>query len=96
MRRVLERLLVSIGHNVLAAENVSEARAIIDREPLELLISDIGLPDGSGTDVTRYLKDRQSTAGIAVSGFGQDEDIRAASMRVSDSISHQADRFPVA
>ncbi|HEY7116824.1 MAG TPA: response regulator, partial [Tepidisphaeraceae bacterium] len=34
------------------------------------------LPDGSGVDVIRHMRARQQIRGIALSGFGQDEDLR--------------------
>ena len=44
----------------------------------DLVISDVGLPDGSGLDLMSRLRERYSLSGIALSGFGMDED-RAAS-----------------
>jgi HPt (histidine-containing phosphotransfer) domain-containing protein len=42
-----------------------------------LLISDLGLPDGSGHDLMRQLRQRgHSFPGIALSGYGQEEDIQ--------------------
>ena len=42
----------------------------------DLLISDIGLPDGTGLDVMQHLRARQGIKGIALSGFGMEEDLR--------------------
>ena len=42
----------------------------------DLLLSDLGLPDGSGLDVMRALRGQGSTLpGIALTGYGQTEDI---------------------
>lgn len=41
-----------------------------------MLISDIGLPDGNGYELIREAKKRQSLKGIALSGFGMEEDLR--------------------
>ena len=75
-REVLNRLLSSLGCMVWAVGSVKEALDVSDRETFDLLVSDIGLPDGSGLDVMNYLRARHGTRGIALSGFGQDEDIR--------------------
>jgi len=41
----------------------------------DLLVSDIGLPDGSGHDLMRQIRAEQSIAGIAFSGFGMEDDL---------------------
>jgi PAS domain S-box-containing protein len=75
-RQVLARLLRSFGFVVSSAGSVKEALELAEAEQFDLLVSDIGLPDGSGVDVMKALKSRQGTKGIALSGFGQDDDIR--------------------
>ena len=75
-RNVLSRLLGSFGFVVLSAGTVREALNLADREKVDLLVSDIGLPDGSGVDLMRELKARQPIKGIALSGYGQEEDLR--------------------
>jgi PAS domain S-box-containing protein len=74
-RIVMARLLRSLGCEVTTAGSVAEALAAAEKESFDLLISDIGLPDGSGLDVMKNLKDRVER-GIALSGFGQEEDLR--------------------
>jgi CheY-like chemotaxis protein len=74
--RVMARMLGGLGYRVRTASRVKEAIAMSERETFDLLISDIGLPDGSGLDIMRALKRRQQLRGIALSGFGMDEDIR--------------------
>jgi CheY-like chemotaxis protein len=75
-RAMLARLLGSFGCDVTAASSVREAKALADREDFDLLLSDIGLPDGTGLDVMRHARGRRQIRGIALSGFGQDEDLR--------------------
>ncbi|HEY2586619.1 MAG TPA: ATP-binding protein, partial [Tepidisphaeraceae bacterium] len=74
-RQTMARLLEMIGCTVQSAGTVREAVELADHGEFDLLISDIGLPDGSGTDVMRRLRDRK-VPGIALSGFGQEEDMR--------------------
>ena len=72
----LTKLLKKWGHTVATAENARTAQALADRQEFDLLVSDLGLPDGSGLDVMRHLKERSRIPGIALSGFGTEEDIR--------------------
>lgn len=74
--RVLASLLRKQGHKVLTAECVQAAIKLLEDEHFDGLISDIGLPDGNGCDVMRAAKARQSLVGIALSGFGMEDDIQ--------------------
>ena len=74
--RVMARLLRSFGHDVKTATTVKSALALSEGEAFDLLVSDIGLPDGSGLDIMRQVKAQRRLKGIALSGFGQDEDFR--------------------
>jgi CheY-like chemotaxis protein len=75
-RRVMVRLLSSFGCTVTEASSVAEALAAADRDDFDVLLSDIGLPDGSGTEIMTELKSRKAIKGIALSGYGQDNDIQ--------------------
>jgi hypothetical protein len=75
-REVLKRLLASFGFLVTAAGSVREALELSRRHRFSLLVSDIGLPDGSGMEIIRHLKAQQEIRGIALSGFGHDDDLR--------------------
>ena len=73
-RRVMGALLKSLGYTVKTAASVAEAIKAAEEEQFDLLVSDIGLPDGTGHDVMRHLRQR-GMKGIALSGFGQQEDV---------------------
>ncbi|HEX4124045.1 MAG TPA: response regulator [Tepidisphaeraceae bacterium] len=75
-RRVMARLLKIAGYTVTLAGSVKEAIEAANKYPFELLLSDIGLPDGSGADIMRHIKRTTTIKGIALSGFGQEEDLR--------------------
>ncbi|HWB04651.1 MAG TPA: response regulator [Verrucomicrobiales bacterium] len=75
----LTRLLQRRGHQVDVASSVAEARSLIGRKPFDVLLSDIGLPDGLGLDLMapfREAADGRVVAGIALSGYGMPEDVR--------------------
>ena len=77
-RRVLGKLLRAKGHEVLIAMDVASALDILSRESIDVLLSDIGLPDGTGYDLMERAKVLQPLIGIALSGFGTAEDIARA------------------
>jgi len=74
--RILSRLLQKWGYSVMTADCVRRAIDCADGERFDVLISDLGLPDGSGLDIMRYVKETYSMPGIALSGYGTEEDIR--------------------
>jgi len=71
---VLRRLLSAMGHDVLVCQTVADAVARLD-ESFDVLLSDIGLPDGSGLDLVTQIRKRLNLPAIALTGYGMDEDI---------------------
>src|SRR5206468_2013560 len=71
----LEKLLVRRGHLVAAAHNVRSAMETAARSPFDLVISDIALPDGTGTELMTYIRAISRIPGIAISGFGMNGDV---------------------
>jgi CheY-like chemotaxis protein len=55
---ILARLLRQMGHRVTGANSVATGIAAASRDGFDLLISDLGLPDGSGLDLMRQLKQK--------------------------------------
>lgn len=75
--RVLRRLLEAENFQIKTADSVNAALRIAERNAFDLIISDIGLPDGTGLDLMRALRPRHPhLRGIAVSGFGMEEDLK--------------------
>ena len=72
--RAMSWLLRRIGHDVSVARTVRDAVAEARRTPFDLLISDIGLPDGTGWDVIGQMPRRDMPA-IALTGFGMEQDV---------------------
>jgi PAS domain S-box-containing protein len=67
---VLARLLRRNGHDVLTAGTVQDALLLAATHSFDLVISDIGLPDGNGIDLMRQLTKDYGLRGIAMSGYG--------------------------
>jgi CheY-like chemotaxis protein len=75
--RILARLLRRDGHQVKTASEVAMALRMSQAEEFDLVISDIGLPDGTGLDLMRQLRlERPGIRGIALSGHGQESDLQ--------------------
>jgi CheY-like chemotaxis protein len=75
-RRILSRLLSKYGHEVDTVDSAQGALKFLDSGRFDVLISDIGLPDSSGYELVREAKRRQPLKGVALSGFGTEEDVR--------------------
>jgi len=74
----LVRLLVRRGYEVRSAETVASALEMARDFDFDVLITDIGLPDGTGHELFEKLKAKangRTLRGLALSGFGMDEDI---------------------
>ena len=71
----LAHLLARRNYVVVVAGGVAEASAFARRETFDLLISDIGLPDGDGYDLMVELQKRQGLVGIALTGYGMEADV---------------------
>lgn len=73
--KTLTALLTRDGHHVTAVGTVHAALAAAAAKPFDLVISDIGLPDGSGIELMGKLRDGYALRGIALTGYGADEDL---------------------
>jgi len=71
----MELLLHRLGYKVIAAETMAEALEITEQQHFDILLSDIGLPDGSGLELLRRIRSIRDVPALALSGFGMDEDI---------------------
>lgn len=71
----MERLLTKRGYAVRTAGTVADALELAHREAFDLVISDLGLPDGTGFDLMESLQNEHQMRGIAVSGFGAENDL---------------------
>ena len=77
--RMMARLLRASGYEVRTAGTLADAVSSARGGPFDLLISDLGLPDGTGLDLIRDLRSRPYVGpfrAIALSGYGMEEDLR--------------------
>ena len=75
-RRVLARALRRKGFGVTAAASVASALEEFHQRPTDLVICDIGLPDGTGWDFVSRLREEGPVRAVAVSGYGMERDIQ--------------------
>lgn len=74
-RDVMARLLQGLGCSVQVAGSVREAIEFGSSGGFDVLLCDLGLPDGSGLDVMRQLRATTRIRGMALSGFGHENDV---------------------
>lgn len=77
-RLMLERLLTRRQFVVHSVGSLAGARAAFPSKQYELLISDIGLPDGSGYELMREFRQNSKIVGIALTGYGMEADVSSA------------------
>jgi PAS domain S-box-containing protein len=75
-RRTLSRLLTHFGHSVVTAENVESAMDIMGSNNIDVVLCDIGLPDGSGYEVAAQTRAKGHIKAIALTGFGTEQDVQ--------------------
>jgi CheY-like chemotaxis protein len=75
-RVVISRLLTKRGHFVTSAATVQQALELVAGNEFDFIVSALGLPDGSGLQLMMQLKSLYNLEGIAVSGYGMEDDVR--------------------
>jgi PAS domain S-box-containing protein len=73
---LLRSMLTRRGYSVMVAEDGRTALELADKEPFDVLVSDLGLPDVSGLELMAELRRKGPVVGIAMTGFGREEDVR--------------------
>src|SRR6185312_12595061 len=73
-RQAVQRLLQASGYNVTTAQDAKSALETGSAVRFDLLIADIGLPDGDGRKLLAELRKLYPLAGIAVSAYGMKDD----------------------
>jgi len=93
IRELLGIVLRREGHHVIVAENGGQALAVLEREPIDLLVSDIRMPDMSGVEVLKAAKARNhDIAGIMITAFASTESaVEALRLGASDYLAKPFD-----
>jgi CheY-like chemotaxis protein len=72
---IMAQLIRGIGHHVIVVGRVADALTAMRGRAFDLVISDIGLPDGSGLDFIIAFRERSRAPAVALTGFGTDDDV---------------------
>jgi CheY-like chemotaxis protein len=74
MRGVMRRALERAGHKVAEAANGDDALAVLDKRAVDLVITDVIMPERDGVETIREMRRRRSPAKILViTGGGPDK-----------------------
>jgi PAS domain S-box-containing protein len=74
-RTALSHLLTRRDCKVTTATSVAEARTFARQENFDVVVSDIGLPDGNGYALMSELRKNFGLKGIALTGYGMEQDV---------------------
>jgi signal transduction histidine kinase len=74
----MSRFLTLCGHQVATAATYQNALRLSQEQQFDLLLSDLGLPDGDGYQLIRVLQAASPIKGIALSGYGMNADVQAS------------------
>lgn len=74
MRRFIRASLESHGYRVLECDRISEATKLLTSHNPEVMLLDLGLPDGDGIELTRRVREWSRVPIIVLSARGREED----------------------
>lgn len=74
MRRFFRASLTSHGYRIVEAETVKQAVALATSHNPEIVLLDLGLPDGDGIELTRTLRGWMTAPIVVVSARGREDD----------------------
>jgi two-component system response regulator PilR (NtrC family) len=79
MREMLGIMLRKEGYDVLLADSRAMAAAVLGRGPVNMVITDVKLPDGDGIEILRHVKAASAeTVVIVMTAFGSTQTAVAA------------------
>ena len=72
-----KRLLEGRGFTVCTAVTLAEARESLEKQTPNVIVLDIGMPDGSGLNFLRELRQTSKIPVLLLTGYGEEKDIVA-------------------
>jgi len=87
IRRLLSSILGMEGHDVRSSSNAEDGLAYFRERAADLVITDLGLPDQSGWEVARQVKEMSpGTPVILITGWGVSAEVTEAKRRGVDYV----------
>jgi two-component system NtrC family response regulator len=75
LRKLLARVIELEGYSVIQAANVKDAIRVLQKDSVQVVISDVKLPDGNGVDLTALIKkEHPGVEVIVITAYGTIED----------------------
>jgi CheY-like chemotaxis protein len=73
---VIGRIVGNMGHKVVIVHNVADALEKLRAQKFDLVLSDIGLPDGTGIELLKEARNFCNVPMVALSGYGMEDDLQ--------------------
>ncbi|MGH8045979.1 MAG: response regulator, partial [Chthoniobacterales bacterium] len=73
---VIGRIVTNMGHKVAICGNVEDALEKLRAGKFDLVLSDIGLPDGTGIELLAKAREFSRVPMVALSGYGMEDDLQ--------------------
>ncbi|NLP62664.1 response regulator transcription factor [Paraburkholderia sacchari] len=75
MRTMLIEYLSGHGYRVDGAASAAEAMSVFDAKPYDLVLLDLGLPDGDGTELARRWREQAPVPIVYITGRNEEADM---------------------
>ena len=87
IRNMVSTLLENAGYQAIQARNCAEARTMMDSHKPDLIILDLGLPDGDGLTILKALREKDLTPVIVLSARSDESDkVQALDLGANDYV----------
>lgn len=75
-RRLIEAVLLRCDAEVITANSVAEAISILERDAVDMVVSDIAMPDADGFELIRHIRETRklTVPVVAMTAFGSESD----------------------
>ncbi len=93
---MLQEVMNGIGHTITIATNGADALAILDRQPIDVIVSDVRMPKMNGLEFHAKVRDKpqyRNTPFIFLTGVNDLTEVKAASKGDCDMLLQKP--FPI-